>query len=53
MIKEVELLKNRKESERKQFVDQQMDRHFHENTDDLRKLNSEFKNLQTVHHRNI
>jgi hypothetical protein len=45
MLAKVQMLKERKEKDRQVFVNEQEERRFKENTDELRKVDIEFKEL--------
>lgn len=53
MLKRVALLKERKEEERKKYVEGQLEKKFENEADELRKVDADFKELKTVYERNI
>lgn len=53
MLNRVKELKVRKEEERKKFVENQYERRFEDEADELRKVDCDFKELKTMHERNI
>lgn len=53
MLKRVNLLKQKKEEERKKFVEEQFEKKFENEADELRKVDADFKELKTVYERNI
>ena len=53
MIAQVQELKQKKESERSSFAQKQYDKQFKNNADELRKIESNFNELQAVAYRNM
>lgn len=53
MLRRVHELKQRKEASRKVFVEEQLEKKFENEADELRKVDADFKELKTVHQRNI
>lgn len=53
MMKRVAELKAQKESQRQQFVEQQLEKRFREGADELRKVESEIGELKNTHFRNV
>ena len=53
MLKRVNELKEQRENERQEFVKEKLEKRFKDNTDELRKVDADFKELKTVYERNI
>ena len=53
MTKKVEELKREKERKRKSDAESRLSKHFEQNADELRKVDQDFKKLQTAYERNI
>lgn len=53
MLKRVAQLKQMKEEERRKYVEQQLEKKFENEADELRKVDADFKELKTTYERNI
>lgn len=53
MIQRVNDLRTQKEEQRKKEVAEKLERRFREGADELRKVESDFNELKTVHYRNV
>ncbi len=53
MLQRLNELKTQKEIERQKFVNDQYERRFEEEADELRKIDGEFKEHKTTHERNM
>lgn len=53
MAERVRVLKEERENEKKRYVDEQLERRFEMNADELRKVDAEIKELRTDLDRNV
>ena len=53
MLNRVKELKQQKEENRKKFVEEQYERRFEDEADELRKVDADFKELKTMQERNL